>query len=58
LDSEKRTAPPGFHWLGDKQILIYDIKKTVLGASRPVSYIDTSVMRAPDINKAMFDSTT
>ena len=59
LDSEKPTAPPGFHWLGDKPILIYDIKKKmVFGASRPVPYVDTSVMRASDINKAVFGSVT
>jgi hypothetical protein len=59
LDSEKPTASPGFHWLGDKPILIYDIrKKTVLGVSRPVPYVDTSVMRAPDISKAVFESIT
>ena len=59
LDSEKPTAPPGFHWLGDKPISIYEIKrKTVLGAFRPVPYVDTSVLRFPDINKAVFGSIT
>ena len=32
--------------------------QTVLGASRPVPYVDTSVMRASDINKAVFGSIT
>ena len=59
LDSEKPTALPGFHWLGDKPILIYEIKrKMVLGASRPVPYVNTSILRAPDIHKAVFGSIT
>jgi len=31
LDSEKPTAPPGFHWLGGKPILVYDKKKWFSG---------------------------
>ena len=38
LEETMEDPPPGFHWVGTKPILIYDVKKTIVGASRPVSY--------------------
>ena len=56
LVAEKPTAPPGFHWLGDKPVLIYDVRDAIYGASRPVPCINTTNMRASEANKVVFGS--
>jgi len=40
LTNNKPIAPSGFYWIGDKPVLIYDVKnRAVLGAFRPVFYV-------------------
>jgi len=55
LTNDKPVAPSDFHWIGDKPILIYDVKnRAVLEVFKPVFYVDTTGLNAAEINKAVF----
>ena len=56
--TEIEIAPPpaGFHWIGSKPVLIYDVKGFLCGASKPVPYLDLAECNAQEANKKVYSS--
>ena len=55
LEQTKEDPPPGFHWVGTKPILIYDIKNAIVKASRPVPYQKLNALSSQEYNTRVFD---
>jgi hypothetical protein len=48
--------PPGFHWVGTKPVLIYDVQGSICGATRPAQRMDLSNLSAQEFNSKVYGS--